>query len=263
MAIVTLTSDMGHRDHYVAAVKIAILRHAPEAHIMDISHEVEHFDIQHAAYILRQVYKDFPAGTTHIIGIQPEWSKERAHVIVKSENQYFISADNGLFSFLLDREPEEVFEIDLSQDTDDLTFPAKNIFAKVAAHLSKGGTPEVLSRPYKLRSYYTPLRPILDDNSIRGHVMHVDSYENILSNISLEHFKEVGRGRDFEVRFARHRVKRIVKSYSEVSPGDALAIFRSNGLLEIAINQGTTSTTRGAAALFGLKKGDTVRIDFL
>ena len=92
--------------------------------------------------------------------------------------------------------------------------------------------------------------------------MHIDSYENILSNISVQNFKDIGKGRDLEIRFARYKVKKIVKSYSDANIGDPLALFGSNGLLEIAINQGTTDNTGGAASLFGMKNGDTVRIDF-
>jgi len=262
MAIITLISDMGTKDHYVAAVKMALLRYAPSAYILDISHDVTDFDIAHAAYILRQVYKDFPAGTVHVIGIQPEWGKDKAHVIIKEQGQYFISADNGLYSFLFDHDPEEVYEINLPQETDDLTFPTKDVFCKIAAHLSKGGTPSVVGKLSVLKTKFSAFRPILEKDSIRGHVMHIDSYDNILSNISLQHIKEVGNGRDLEIRFARQSVKKLVRSYSEAALGDPLAIIGSNGLLEIAINHGTTDGAGGAASLFGLKKGDTVRIDF-
>ena len=262
MAIITLTSDMGLRDHYVAAVKMALLQNAPQAYILDISHEIAHFNISQAAYVLKQIYRDFPAGTVHIIGVQPEWSMTRAHVIVKENDKYFISADNGIYSFLFDRRPQEVYEITISQNTDDLTFPTKDIFCKVAAHLAQGGTPEIMGKASQLKTEFAMLRPILDTNSIRGHVMHIDSYENILTNITTQHFKEVGRGREFELRFARHKVKRLARSYGDVTVGDPLALFGSNNLLEIAINQGTTDSFGGAASLFGLKNGDTVRIDF-
>lgn len=262
MSIITLSTDMGLRDFYVAAVKGALLRQMEEARIVDISHDIEKFNISQAAYLLRNVYREFPEGTVHIIGVKPELSSHIAHVVVKEKGHYFIAADNGIFSFLFDHELEEVFELNINQDTDDLSFPTKDIFTKAAVHLARGGTPEVIGRRTQIKNNYQRLNPLTDADSIKGHVLHVDSYENLITNISESMFQEIGRGRDFQIRFRREHLKEIHASYNSVKAGEALALFSSAKFLEIALNQGTYNGGGGAASLFGLKVDDMIRIDF-
>jgi len=262
MAIVTLTTDMGTRDFYVAVVKARLISQLANVQIVDISHEVDKFDIGQAAYLLRNVYKDFPTGSVHIISVRPAFAAHRPHVVVKMDGHFFISADNGIFSFLFDRNPDEVFELIIKQDTDDLTFPTKNIFTKAAIHLAKGGTPEVIGRRSEIKNRYSRLNPISDADMIKGHVTHIDSYENVITNISQSMFNDIGRGREFEVLFRRTRIKQIHRTYSEVHPGEAVALFGASGFLELAINQGTHQMGGGASSLLGLKVDDMIRIEY-
>lgn len=262
MPIVTLTTDMGTRDFYVAAIKARLLSQIEQVDIVDISHHVEKFNINQAAYLLRNVYPEFPEGTVHIIGVRSEFETHIPHIVVRSAGQYFISADNGLFSFLLDDSDAEVFELVISQDTDDLTFPTKNIFSKAAVHLCKGGTPEVIGRKTEFRNRYTPLQPLTDQKSIKGHVTHVDSYENVMTNISQQMFETVGRGREFAIMVRRMQIKSIAKTYNSVPAGEAVALFGEGRFLELAINQGTEHSGGGASSLLGLRKDDMIRIEF-
>lgn len=262
MAIVTLTTDMGLSDFYVAAVKARLISQLPDVQIVDISHDVAKFDIGQAAYLLRNIYNDFPKGSIHIIGVRPAFAAHRPHVLVKMEGHYFISADNGVFSFLFDSNPDEVYELIIKQDTDDLTFPTKNIFTKAAIHLAQGGTPEVIGRPSEIKNRYTRLNPITNPDMIKGHVTHIDSYENVITNISREMFGDIGRGRDFEILFRRTKIKQIHRTYSDVHPGEAVALFGAGGFLELAINQGTRQMGGGAASLMGLKVEDMIRIEY-
>ncbi|NND94552.1 MAG: SAM-dependent chlorinase/fluorinase [Flavobacteriales bacterium] len=262
MAIITLTTDMGLRDYYVASVKAAILRSMQEVQIIDISHDVEKFNISQAAFHIRNSFYEFPERTVHIIGVRPELTTKNAHVIVSKDGQYLIGADNGIFSFIFDSEPEEVFEITINQDTDDMTFPTKDLFTKAAVHLAKGGTPEVIGRKTELKTRFNKLQAITDASSIRGHVTHVDSYENVITNISEEMFKEIGQGREFQIHFRREQLRKIHKTYNSVETGEAVALFNSRRFLEISFNQGSYHGAGGASTLFGLKVDDMIRIEF-
>src|SRR5512138_1750299 len=149
MAIITLTSDWGLRDHYIGSVKGAILRQHPEAVIVDISHLVEPFNLNQAAFIIRNSYRSFPKGTIHILGINEEASIETPHTLVLHEGHYFIGADNGIFSLIFDEKPEQILEIDVVQDSDYYTFPSRDVFAKVACHIAQGLPYEELGHPKK------------------------------------------------------------------------------------------------------------------
>ena len=138
MALITLTSDMGLKDYYVASIKGAILSQHPEAVVVDISHNVPPFDIAQASFILRNTYRDFPEGTIHIISVNPEEDEQTEHIIVKQEGQYFIAADNGIFSLMFDRPPEAAFALNISQDSDQITFPTKHLFIPLV--VCPGGT---------------------------------------------------------------------------------------------------------------------------
>ncbi len=140
MAVITLTTDLGLVDNYVASVKGAILKGYPEATIVDITHEVPQFDLQKSAFILRNCYQDFPEGTVHILGVNSEADVNIPHVALFANGHYFIGADNGVFSLIFDNPPEKVVELTISQDTDRVTFPTKDVFVKAACHIARGGT---------------------------------------------------------------------------------------------------------------------------
>ena len=130
MSIITLTTDLGLKDYYVSSIKASILNQYPDATIVDISHDVPKFDIAQAAFIVKNAMKDFPPGTIHILGVKPGASAATPHIAMYINGQYFIGADNGIFSLIFDQDPEKVVELTINQDTDLLTFPTKNIFVK-------------------------------------------------------------------------------------------------------------------------------------
>lgn len=264
MAIITLTTDMGLRDYYVGALKGAIYSQVPGVTIVDISHHIKSFDTNQAAFVLRNAYRDFPPGTIHVIGVNPDASEKVDHLIVKCNDQYFIGADNGMFSLLFDIKVDDVFELNLSQDSDDLTFVTKNLFAKAACHLARGGTPEVIGKRTSGFRESERFRPVIDTHLIKGTVIYIDSYGNVITNISHQLFREVGRGRDFTIQMGllKHDIREICTKYNDVKEGEKLALFGSSGFLEIAINKGTPESGGGAQTLFGLKINDTIRIEF-
>jgi len=142
MPIITLTTDMGLKDYYVGAVKGAILTQFPGAVIVDISHSVSSFDIQEAAFIIKNCYLDFPPGTIHIIGVNPERSEDTPHIACFINGHYFIGADNGIFSIVFDKKPVQIVELKHSGTKESLTFPTRDVFVAAACHLAQGGALE-------------------------------------------------------------------------------------------------------------------------
>jgi S-adenosyl-L-methionine hydrolase (adenosine-forming) len=259
MAIITLTSDMGNEDYYVASVKGAILSQSPDIKIIDITHSIDSFNISKAAFILKNTYPDFPQGTIHIVGVDTESSIHNDHLLIRFDGHYFIGPNNGLFSLIFNRPPDAIYEINIKQDSDDLTFPTKYIYTKAACHLARGGTPELIGiKKDKIKGLST-FNPIIEnDRIIRGMVIYIDKYGNAITNISRGMFKEMGKGRKFVISMRNddYNITKISKSYSEVDAGEILALFSSSGNLEISINKGS------AKSLFALNVSEVIRIEF-
>jgi S-adenosyl-L-methionine hydrolase (adenosine-forming) len=255
---------MGLRDYYVAAVKGAILSQVEDVQIIDISHEIKPFNIVQAAFVVRNCWSSFPKGTVHVIGVNPDLNENTKHVIVVNDGHYFIGADNGFFSLIFDKIPDDVFELNITQDNDEITFPTKNLFVKAACHIARGGTPEVVGRRVKSVRQAQDFRPVIEEHVIKGTVVYIDNYGNVITNISNSLFKEVGRGRDFAIMFKRASldIRKIREHYNQVPEGERLALFSSSGFLQIAINKGAPGNGGGANTLFGLKLNDIIRIEF-
>lgn len=255
---------MGTRDYYVSAVKGAILTQLPEASIVDISHHISPFDIVQAAYVLSNAYPSFPKGSVHIIGVNPETDVSTSHLCVAHDGHYFIGADNGIFSIMFEMPPRDVYELKLSHDSDDLTFPTRDVFVKAACHLARGGTPEIIGSSREGIRQAMVYRAITEGNTIKGSVIYVDSYGNIITNITQDLFKEIGRGRPFTILFRRedYDITEIHTAYNQVPEGEKLALFSASGNLEIAINRGVEGSGGGASKLFGLRLNDVITITF-
>jgi S-adenosylmethionine hydrolase len=265
MVIITLTSDMGLKDHYVAAVKGAILRQYPEAAIVDISHLIKPFDIAMASFVLRNAYPEFPRGSIHLIGVNPESDGQTPHLVVRHDGHYFIGADNGIFSLLFDGKPHECFELTMKLEENQATFPTKTVFVPAACHLARGGTPDVIGRKVVQVRELIGFQPAVDAHSIRAKVVYIDVYGNVVTNVRRGLFNEVGKGRNFRIGYGRSGddITRLHNNYNEVPNGEKVAFFGANGLLEIAINKGAENGGGGSAAsLFGLREGDAIRVEF-
>lgn len=256
MPIITLTSDWGLKDYYLASVKGAIFTRLQNVNVVDISHNIQKFNILQAAFIVRNCYKNFPEKTVHIIAVDTEASIQTPHTLVIADNQFFIAADTGIFSLIFDKPPDTVYEITSFQDSNIFTFPARDVFVKVACHLAIGGKAEELGVIRSEFNKLTLFKPVINEDSIRGVVLYVDSYENVITNITEKQFREIGKGRKFEINFRGESIKAIHKSYGDVTRGEMLAVFGSTGLLEISINKGN------AGGLLGLEVNETIRIEF-
>jgi len=259
MAIITLTSDWGLKDHYIGAVKGAIMRQMPGVSIVDISHNIPAFDLNQTAFIIRNFFRDFPEGTIHIIGVNTEAGIQTPHTLVKHKGHFFIGADNGIFSLIFDEPPEMVIELDVIQDSNYFTFPARDVFAKVACHIAAGKPPEELGHIKTKIMQKMAFQPVIQGDLMKGKVIYVDNYENAFTNITESLFKSIVKNRRFAITFRSpsYRITSISKSYQDVNEGEMLAIFSASGYLEIAINKGK------ASSLLGLKMDQSVTIEIL
>lgn len=258
MPIITLTSDLGLKDYYVASIKGAILSQNPDVTIVDITHEIPPFDMSKASLVVRNCYRDFPAGTVHIIGVNSETDLDIPHVAIFENGHYFIGADNGIFSLIFDKVPEKIVELNISQETDNVTFPTRDVFVKAACHIARGGTLELIGKIKETIETKSLFRAISENNSIRGMVSYIDHYGNLLSNISEQMFRTFGRGRRFVIylRNSSYEISEITNAYNTVPEGEKVAMFSSTGFIEIAVNKGN------ASKLFGVKESDLIRIEF-
>jgi S-adenosylmethionine hydrolase len=257
MAIITLTTDLGHKDFYQAALKGSILSRLATANIVDISHDVSAFNIPQAAFILKNAFYYFPKGTVHLIGIDSVFNENTRYLALKYREHYFVGSDNGIFSLLFDEEPTEIVELNIMQDLKYLHFPLSDIFPKAAIHLAKGGKLAEIGLSVSGIEEKMTIQPVIERDIIRGSVIYIDSFQNIITNITKELFTTVQQNRDFTLFFKRNEsISHLSWHYNEVPEGEKLCLFGISNHLEIAINKGN------ASGLLGLHMGDIVRIEF-
>ena len=281
MSIITLTTDYGLKDHFVGALKGKILTENSEATIVDISHNIDPFNTVEASYIIGAAYMSFPKGTVHLIGVDAELNKENQHIAMQWNDHFFICADNGILSMLSQKVvPQKIVAINihdrLSEDATDL-----DVFVTVASHLSKGGSLNVIGKEITAIKQVTELQPVVatDKNSIKGYVIYIDNFGNVVTNITKKLFMEVAKGRPYEIPLLQKRnqkksspIKNIWAKYSDIAnagkypiknyEGDKLAIFNEAGFLEIAIFRSNPLSVGSASSLMGLYYRDSITIEF-
>lgn len=272
MSIITLTTDLGLKDHYVASLKGAIYTQSPNAVIVDISHEVRPFDINEAAYYIRSVYKDFPEGTIHIIGVKNEptvlqdGDVKDVPCVLKYDNHYFIAANNGIFGLLLKGiQPQGFWQInDFLSERFFMKDITKFVFVPTACKLLNNVPIDEFATPTnRIVDAIAPLA-VLREDMIVGKTIHIDNYGNIITNITKEEFDSYNQNvLSFSVKFPSFEIDRISESYGDVSSGNIVAFFNLNGLLEIGINQGANGNGGGASKLLGIQLDKEVIIEFL
>ncbi|WP_372752643.1 S-adenosyl-l-methionine hydroxide adenosyltransferase family protein [Mariniflexile sp.] len=275
MAIITFTSDFGEKDHFVGATKGAIYSELPDVRIVDISHLVSPFNILEAAYIIQNAYNSFPKGTIHIIGIDSEINKENKHIAIKLDGHYFICANNGIMSMICSEiRPEKIVEINI-HDKIQSSFPVLDIFVKVACHIARGGTLEVVGKSITNIKPIKHITPFVNDDKtqIVGSVIYVDNYGNVVTNIKKSFFETIQKGRTFEISARNNKFKKIYNRYSDIvnfdlpedkrhDEGKGLVVFNSGGFLEIAIYKSNSATIGSATTLMGLNLMDNVSVNF-
>lgn len=274
MSVITFTSDYGLVDHRVSSVKGAILNLKEDITIVDITHEIQAYNLLQTAYIVRNAYSFFPKGTVHIISVDSFFTKERKCILYKSDDHYFIAADNGVLSLIFyDLKPEAIYEITFNNRFDDeVRFTSTDIFAPVAVHLQNGGLPEVIGRKITESKQLSFPRAVFNEseNMLIGEIMYIDNFGNVVSNISKKTFEKSSVGyENFIVKFRNLALSRIYGQYTDLVHdwtkeqefhGKAAAVFNDAGLLELTIYKGNGEN--GAKTLFGLRVGEGIFIEF-
>ncbi len=275
MSIITLITDFGYKDQFVAQMKGEIYSNNPESQVVDISHNISPFNIMEAAYILENSYKSFPDNTIHIIDVDSEKNKEKKHIIVKLDNHYFITSDNGIMSILSQNiNYQEIYEISILNELKPMQSSLKT-FSKVACHLSMGGKPEIVGKKINNLKNVKNLKPFVnsENTQIISSVIYIDHFGNVITNIKKSFFEEIGKGRKFEISARNYKFKKIYSSYSDIinfnlsedqrsDEGKALIIFNSNNYLQISIYRSNPENVGTAATLLGLKIYDSVSVIF-
>jgi S-adenosyl-L-methionine hydrolase (adenosine-forming) len=261
-AIITLTTDYGTDDHLVGTLKGVILKINPEVTIVDITHKVAPFDLLDGALTIGAAYSYFPPKTIHVVVVDPGVGTERRPILVSGQNQYFIAPDNGVLSVIYEREQnvvvrhanaEHYYLQPLSN-----TFHGRDVFAPVAAWLSKGYQTASMGDEINDFKRFALPKPKAADGGLKGVVLRIDAFGNLITNFRAQDLPETtGNGASIKMQVGAHEVTSLVSTFAKGKAGVPIAYFGSSGYLEIALNKGNASKTlsvgRGAAVILAKK----------
>jgi len=254
--VITLLTDFGLKDPYVASMKGVILSINPKCTLVDITHQVNPHDIREGAFILAQTYSTFPKGTIHLAVVDPGVGSPRNPVLFVTKNYFLIGPDNGLFSIALKAETvkqavvltnQKFFLSEISS-----TFHGRDIFAPVAAYLSLGVKPESFGPLFKSWHEISFPDPAMKQGNLTGEIVHVDAFGNLVSNIDRKSLLQFSKGRFFVIKIAKRTMRGLKKGYWEGRKDEPMALIGSGGFLEISIREGN------AQKILKVKRGDRV-----
>ncbi|MEO8760948.1 MAG: SAM-dependent chlorinase/fluorinase [Bacteroidia bacterium] len=232
MPLITLTSDLGIKDNYVALVKAGVLSTVENATIVDISHDVEKFNLTHTAYIFGNAFNFFPAGTFHLVGVKSQETASRL-LYIEIDNQKIICLDNGFITLLQDLPRAKVFYFASTGFEAGLFFMKDAMVKALQALITQ---PDII-QPCKDYVQLMLFRPTVTPQSIIGRCLHIDDFGNVVTNITKAFFEAENAGRKFIISLPGVEIDKIVNDYDDVSANNALALFNTFGYLEIAINR--------------------------
>lgn len=272
-SMITLTTDFGTQDAYVSAMKGVMLSIAPDARLVDITHHISPQDVMEAAFVLQGALPYFPAGTVHLVVVDPGVGSERRAIALQYNDQWFVGPDNGVFSLLLNQEPPDaIVELDQPEawrtDTPSATFHGRDIFAPAAARLAAGAALKDIGTPIDEMSSLRWALPMVVQHTVEGWVVHIDRFGNCITNIQRDTIAEAFPSIDPDHLTAPNPKKPLPlkcyvgstildalhPTYAAVAEGDPLMLFGSSGFLEIAVNGGH------AAELLNIRKSDAVKL---
>jgi S-adenosylmethionine hydrolase len=247
-AVITLTTDYGTNDHLVGTLKGVILKINPEVTIVDITHNVAPFDLLDAALAIGSAYSYFPSRTIHVVVVDPGVGTERRPLLVTAENQYFVAPDNGVLSVIYEREQNVVarnvtaahyFLQPISK-----TFHGRDIFAPIAAWLSKGWQTASMGEEITDHKKFALPKPKTTDGVVKGIVMRIDAFGNLITNFRVEDLPESAlTSGDVKFQVGNQAVSRMVPTFASGNAGEPVAYVGSAGYVEIAVNKGNASRT--------------------
>ena len=257
--IITLTTDFGLRDPYVAEMKAVILKICPAATIIDITHQIEKFNIRMGAYTLAAATPYFREGTIHIVVVDPSVGTKRQAILIQAKQSYYIGPDNGVLTLASKNQGiRHIYKITkkkLMLPKVSGTFHGRDIFTPAAAHLANGVPPAEFGP--EIRKIVTPTFAKITKrkNAVVGEVIHVDGFGNVVTNLREKELKTMNVKEKVSLKLEDTKLDlKLCKAYAQVIVRKPLAILGSHGFLEISINQGN------AAETFKIKVGDQVKL---
>ncbi len=248
MPIVTLLSDFGTRDGYVAAMKGVILGICPGACLVDVTHEVPPQDVRAGAFVLSTVYEHFPPGSIHVAVVDPGVGTDRKALGLQAARQFFVGPDNGIFSLVLRKHPDRTaYSLEnpaFRKEPVSRTFHGRDLFAPAAAHLAAGAPLESMGPPCTpgMEPWSSPRS---SPREILGEAIYVDHFGNIITNITRDDLGSAASLPSWRIRVGRTPVPFSGDTYGRAAPGTLLAYWGSAGFLEIAVNRGNAALTLG------------------
>ncbi len=256
--VITLLTDFGTKDHYVASMKGMILNINPQCLLVDITHQISPHDIREGAFILANAYSYFPKGTIHLSIVDPEVGGIRKPILLVTKNFYFVGPDNGLFTIIaLKENVKQVIVLDKQKyhlSKVSTTFHGRDIFAPVAAYLSLGIKPNAFGHKIESLKGLELKRPVFKEGKLSGEIFHVDTFGNLVSNIDEGKLLQFVQGRPFVIRAGKKNIRGLKKGYWEGEKGETIALFGSGGFLEISVREGN------AQKALKVKRGDSIQI---
>ena len=253
--VITRTSDWGQHDYYCGVLKGSLLSSVPNAQVIDITHDIPSFNINNAAFIVKNSFSSFPSGTIHLVLVNSDSNKSSRLLAFSYNNHFFIIPDNGMIGLMFSTPPELVFAIESDSIS---SFESASMFVEAAKKLANGVELDKIGKKTDEFEQRISLRATIDESVISGSIIYIDSYHNAITNISKNLFERVGQNRAYNifVQSNHNKVSKLSNSYNEVEQGELLALFNSANLLEVAIRNGY------ASELLNLKVGGVVRVNF-
>ncbi len=256
MQIITLTTDLGTQDHFVASLKGDIVSNCPSANIVDISHNVEPFNVSAAAFVLKNAVWHYPQKTVHLVIVNAHDKREKPLLAALHNGQYFVCPDNGVLSLILGTSPEQVVAVDPSAHNGKIHSSIRSEIAIIGAQILLGVDLAEIGTPIRqITEYRFPL-PDERLNMLHGAVLHIDAFKNIYVNITKDRFEAVRKERPFTVLFHRDSVSQISLAYCDAREGNPVCTFNSAGFMVIALNKGK------AGSLLGIEVDSPILIEF-
>jgi len=248
-AIITLTTDYGTSDHLVGTLKGAILKINPDVTLVDITHQVAAYDLLDGALAIGAAYSYFPPKTIHVVVVDPGVGTDRRPLLVSAGNQYFVAPDNGVLSMIYEQEKQNLVVRHANAEHYYLqpvskTFHGRDVFAPVAAWLSKGWQTASMGDEIEDYKRFALPRPKSADGLVKGVVLRVDSFGNLITNFRAEDLPEAANGA-LKLQVGTHAVTRMVETFAQGDTGQPVAYFGSSGYLEIGVNKSSASRTLG------------------
>lgn len=252
ISVVTLITDFGDRDYFVASMKGVMLGINNQTRIVDISHKVAAHSIEEAAFLLNSCYHYFPDGTIHVVVVDPTVGSSRRGLLVTTSRFFFVAPDNGVLSYIYDNELDvEVRQIENRQfrlDSQGATFDGRDLFAPSAAWLTRGQTPGAYGRLVKDYETLPIEKPEVRKGVLHGRVAYIDHFGNIITDITSDDIKslqEVTKKKDISIQLGEVSMNELRTHYEQGSPDTPNALINSNGYVEIFLQQGRVSDTLG------------------